>query len=108
MASASTCVERLARRSLRSSRERWSIGRTGWHPPINETVASWLSQYLDDLEARGAPQSTISRYRGIFVNYLSPLLGKHKLAQLQPQHVQAYQTSLLQRGFSASSITVHD
>lgn len=85
------------------------VDRQNGMAPANqrETVASWLSQYLDDLEARGAPHSTISRYRGIFVNYVSPLLGKHKLAQLQPQHVQAYQTTLLKRGFSASSITVH-
>jgi integrase len=85
------------------------VDRQNGIAPANqrETVASWLSQYLDDLEARGAPQSTISRYRGIFVNYLLPFLGKHKLAQLQPQHVQAYQTTLLKRDFSASSITVH-
>jgi integrase len=85
------------------------VDRQNGMAPANqrETVASWLSQYVDDLEARGAPHSTVSRYRGILVNYVLPLLGKHKLAQLQPQHVQAYQTTLLKRGFSASSITVH-
>jgi integrase len=49
----------------------------------------------------------VVRYGGIVRNYLAPQLGKWKLAQLQPQQVQAYQAGLLKRGFSPSSITLH-
>ena len=76
-------------------------------PDRRETVGSWLAQYLDDLETRGTAHSTVVRYRGIVRNYLAPQLGKWKLAQLQPQQVQAYQAGLLKRGVSASSITLH-
>ncbi len=72
-----------------------------------ETIASWVSAYVDDLEARGTANATVVRYRGIVKNYLVPRLGKIKLAALQPQHVQAYQTDLLREGFSASSVTLH-
>lgn len=62
---------------------------------------------MDDLEARGTAHGTITHYRGILRNYIYPRLGKHKLAQLQPQHVQAYQADLLKSGLSSPGITVH-
>jgi len=61
----------------------------------------------EDLEARGTAHGTITRYRGVLRHYVAPTLGKYKLAQLQPQHVQSYQADLLKRGLSASSITLH-
>jgi integrase len=76
-------------------------------PDQRETVGPWLTRFIDDLEARGAANSTVVRYRGILRNYLSPRLGKVKLAALQPQHFQSYQSDLLTRGFSASTITIH-
>jgi hypothetical protein len=72
-----------------------------------ETVGSWLTKYVDDLEARGISHGTVTRYRGILRNYIIPKFGRWKLAQLQPQQVQSYQAELLKRGFSASSITLH-
>jgi len=76
-------------------------------PDQRETVASWVTSYVDDLEARGIAISTVVRYRGILRNYLVPRLGKIKLAAMQPQQVQGYQADLLRRGFSASSLVVH-
>jgi integrase len=82
--------------------------RNGIAPPNQrETVGAWLTKYVDDLEARGTAHGTVTRYRGILRNYLSPRLGRYKLAQLQPQHFQSYQTELLKGGFSASTITLH-
>jgi integrase len=72
-----------------------------------ETVESWLTSYIDDLETRGTTDSTVVRYRGILRNHLLHRLGKIKLAALQPQHVQSYQADLLKQGFSASSLVVH-
>jgi 23S rRNA A2030 N6-methylase RlmJ len=74
--------------------------RNGVVPPNRrETVRSWLNQYVDALEARNAAHATIVRYRGILKNYLVPQLGRRRLAELQPQDIQTYQTALLKSGF---------
>src|SRR5262245_36141090 len=61
-------------------------------PNQRETVGSWLTQYVDDLEARGIAHGTVTRYRGILRNFFLPRFGRYKLAQLQPQHFQTYQS----------------
>jgi integrase len=72
------------------------------------TVADWVARHLDDLEARkAASHGTLKRYRGLLVNYIEPAIGRRRLAQLQPQQIQAYQSDLLRRGMSSSTITVH-
>lgn len=79
-------------------------------PPPDEriTVAELVATHLDDLEARNAVKSaTINRYRGILRNYLEPMLGRARVARLQPQHVQAYQIDLLRRGMTANTVTLH-
>ena len=82
--------------------------QVGVEPPDQRvTVGPWLTRFIDDLEARGAAHSTVVRYRGVLRNYLAPRLGKIKLAALQPQQFQSYQSDLLKRGFAASTITIH-
>jgi hypothetical protein len=76
-------------------------------PDQRETIGSWVTSYIDDLETRGTANGTVVRYRGILRNHLLPRLGKIKLSAMQPQHIQGYQADLLKRGFSASSLVVH-
>jgi integrase len=72
------------------------------------TVGAWITQHLDDLEARNAARhGTLKRYRGILKNYIDPAIGRRRIAQLQPQHIQAYQSELLRKGMSSSTITLH-
>jgi integrase len=72
-----------------------------------QMLGPWLYEYVDGLEAQKLAHATLVRYRGIIRNYLDPKLGRFRLSQLQPQHVQSYQDDLSRRGFSASSITIH-
>jgi integrase len=82
--------------------------RNGLAPPNQrETVGSWLTQYVDDLEARGTAHGTVVSYKAILRNYVMAALGRYRLAQLQPQHVQSYQADLLKQGLSAKTITLH-
>jgi integrase len=82
--------------------------RNGIAPPNQrETVGSWLTQYVDDLEARGTAHGTVVRYKGILRNHVMAALGRYRLAQLQPQHIQSYQADLLKQGSSAKTITLH-
>lgn len=76
-------------------------------PSRRETVGSWLVQYVADLETRGVASGTVTRYRGILTHHLAPALGRLKLAELQPHHVQQYQATLLGRGVSPSSLGLH-
>lgn len=72
------------------------------------TVLAWLTRHLDDLEANnGVKHATLVRYRGILLNHIAPGLGHRRLGQLQPQHILTYQSSLLELGFSKSTIGLH-
>jgi integrase len=72
------------------------------------TLSAWIEMHLDDLEARkAAGHATLKRYRGLLRNHIAPSIGRRRLAQLEPSHIQAYQTELLRQGTSAKSITLH-
>lgn len=78
--------------------------------PANEqvTVSTWLTHYLDDLEARRAVRhATLTRYRGILRTVVAPTLGHLRLGHVQPQHIQSYQSELLRAGFSVSTVILH-
>jgi len=76
-------------------------------PDDRQTVGAWLRQYVDGLEAQKVAHNTVIRYRGIVKKYLDPHFGRMRLAQLQPQHVKAYQDELSRSGVPAASITLH-
>jgi len=76
-------------------------------PDDRQTVGAWLRQYVDGLEAQKVAHNTVIRYRGIVKKYLDPHFGRMRLAQLQPQHVKAYQDELSRNGVPAASITLH-
>ena len=63
-----TCVPMSTPATTGFSRPRLRIKR--------ETVISWLTQYVEDLEARGTAHGTIIRYRGVLRHYVAPNLGK--------------------------------
>jgi len=76
-------------------------------PDDRQTVGGWLRQYVDGLEAQKVAHNTVIRYRGIVKKYLDPHFGRMRLAQLQPQHIKAYQDELSRSGVPAASITLH-
>ena len=92
-------------RALESQRETGYFGKPGRVP----TVAEWMQEYLDVLCERlvlsdkMAPR-TLADYRSKTKNWIIPLLGKHRLDRLTPEHLDTAYAIMLRRGLSASTV----
>jgi integrase len=68
-----------------------------------------MREYLDVicerlvLSEKMAPR-TLSDYRSKTQNWINPLLGKHRLNRLTPEHLDTAYTTMLQRGLSPSTV----
>lgn len=71
---------------LDALRHRATDGTLGDAKAGRETVAAFLPRWLDAIEGTIRP-STHYRYRVIVDNHLIPTMGRHKLAELRPEHV---------------------
>ena len=70
----------------------------GFVEPNKLTVASYLMRWLHDhAEMRISPKSA-ERYREICEKHIVPALGSHRLAKLQPMHIQEYYAEALRSG----------
>lgn len=67
-----------------------------------QTVKQYLSGWYESMRPQ-VRQSTYRRY-GDYVNHLIPALGKHSLAKLAPQHLQAFYTKKLAEGLSPTTV----
>ena len=68
------------------------------------TVAQWLTHYVEAIAAPKLRPSTLARYR-LVVRQLEPHLGHHRLARLQPEHVEAaYKAMLAGGGLAPASV----
>ncbi len=54
-----------------------------------QTIETFLIAWLETKRATQRKASTIDGYDGVIRNHLIPHLGKHRLSELRPQHVQA-------------------
>jgi integrase len=63
------------------------------------TVADYLADWLDRKEQELRPTTAI-RYRELLEGYVVPSVGKVKLAQLQPAHVERCMTSAIAKGLA--------
>ena len=70
-----------------------------------QTVAQFLDRWLADVARPKLRASTLVGYRQKIERYILPALGRHQLAKLEPQQVQAMLNDLHDRGLS--SRTVH-
>lgn len=92
-------------RELESQREGGNVSKPG-RPP---TVAEWMTEFLDVIcerlvrSEKMAPR-TLSDYRSKSRNWLVPLLGKHRLDRLAPEHLDAAYTRMLEEGLSTGSV----
>ena len=66
--------------------------------PERETVGQFLTRGLRDVAKPGIRPSTYSSYRDLVELHLIPELGKHGLARLAPQDVQAMMARKLASG----------
>lgn len=69
--------------------------------PQRVTVGDYLTQWLRDSVAPSVRPRTHASYAQVVRLYLQPGLGRYRLADLRPQHIQQLYVSLLARGLSA-------
>lgn len=92
-------------RELERQRESGYASKPGRVP----TLAEWMAEYLDVLcerfvlSEKMAPR-TLSDYRSKTGNWINPLLGKHRLDRLTPEHLDAAYAVMLRRGLSPSTV----
>src|SRR3954462_9184805 len=58
-------------------------------PKGNQTVAQFLTQWLHDVARRDVKQATYIGYDQLLNSHAIPIIGKHALTKLTPQHLQA-------------------
>ncbi|MDF5753027.1 site-specific integrase [Spongiactinospora sp. TRM90649] len=91
--------------ALERQRESGNVSKPGRAP----TVAEWMGEYLDviceRLVASGkmAPR-TLDDYRSKTRHWVIPLLGRHRLDKLAPEHLDQAYTTMLERGRSSSTV----
>jgi integrase len=92
-------------RELESQRESGSVSKSGRAP----TLADWMTEYLDVicdrlvLSEKLAPR-TLADYRSKTRNWIIPLLGKHRLDRLTPEHLDTAYAEMLRRDLSPSTV----
>lgn len=78
---------------------------TDGHAP---TVEAWLNHWLDTIAARKLRPSTLATYRGYVRNRVVPNLGRHRLDQLQPEHLERFYAQLQDAGLApATALQIH-
>jgi integrase len=92
-------------RALESERESGGVTRPGRVP----TLAEWMREYLDVicerlvLSEKMAPR-TLADYQSKTKNWINPLLGKHRLNRLAPDHLDTAYAIMLRHGLSPSTV----
>ncbi|MEV4159290.1 tyrosine-type recombinase/integrase [Nonomuraea dietziae] len=92
-------------RELERQRESGNVNKPGRVP----TVEEWMAEFLDVicerlvLSEKLAPR-TLADYRSKNRHWIVPLLGKHRLDKLAPEHLDAAYTTMLERGLATSTV----
>jgi integrase len=90
-------------RKLDELRRRAAGGLIGDAARERDTVAAYLASWLAGTES-GIRASTHKRYGEIVRLHLIPELGRHRLAALRPDHIQAFYASTLASGLSPRTV----
>lgn len=68
------------------------------------TVERFLQMWLEESARPTVRDTTYEAYAGHVRNHLTPTLGRHKLAKLEPSHVQAMMNDQLAAGLSPTTV----
>jgi integrase len=69
------------------------------------TVARWMRTWLDTIAPRTAQHSTVEEiYRPKVEHWIIPGLGRHRLDQLHPDHLDEFYTACARAGLSTKSV----
>ena len=86
-------------------RRRGADADRGLLPPAEQlTLAAHIERWLADVVGPTVRPSTVKGYRTVARLYILPTLGKLKLTQLQPSHIQQLYGQLTARGLSPKSV----
>jgi integrase len=72
--------------------------------PAKLTVAALLDRWLAECEAQGRRPKTLHFYRQVTRLYLAPALGRLKVTDLRPEHIQKLRDDMLARGLSPTTV----
>jgi integrase len=76
---------------------------TGTLPNANLTVAAWMTTWLDDIAGERLRPSTMTSHRQKVRLYINPLIGKHRLDKLTPDHIRGMYREMADRGLSMNT-----
>jgi integrase len=68
------------------------------------TVEQWITTYLDTIAVRKLAPRTFDDYWSKARNWIIPGLGKHRIDQLQPEHLDALYASMFTAGKASSHV----
>lgn len=69
------------------------------------TVAEWMRTWLDTIAPRTAQPSTVNEiYRPKVERWIIPMLGRHRLDRLLPEHLDEFYTACAAAGLSTKSV----
>ena len=88
-------------RTVRREQEDGVAIVTGTKP---STMEQWLTFWLDTIAARKVRPSTLATYRGYARNRIIPALGKVRLDQLAPEHLEAFYRRCEKEGLAAATV----
>lgn len=70
----------------------------------NITVSSWFEIWISEYKSTVVKQGTISAYRVCYDTYIKSTLGKKKLKDIRPEHIQKLYNDLFKQEYSRNTI----
>src|SRR5690349_19572698 len=68
------------------------------------TVGAWLEHWLAAIAPRRVRQRTVESYESSVRKHLIPVIGRHRLDRLRPEHLDQLYTQLLDAGYSPATV----
>src|SRR6476469_6118169 len=68
------------------------------------TVAAWLEHWLTSIAPRRVRQRTVETYESSVRKHLIPVIGRHRLDRLRPEHLDQLYMQLLDAGYSPATV----
>lgn len=86
-------------RELERQRDAGTVRKAGqvW------TVKTWLTHWVENIAALHVSENTIDGYRVAVYHHLIPGLGAHRLAKLEPEHLERFYKKMQDSGSSAGT-----
>ena len=87
-------------KSLEAKRDAGMVRASGKAMLVDE----WLDYWTENIASVRVRARTLATYRTMIRLHLNPYIGKHRLDQLQPEHLEQTYKQLLDKGLSPASV----